>query len=60
MPPFPQWSVPMILELTTADRLAKAKQRRRDDRLLFVCLHMDYILCPMLIAGFAILVKVVS
>jgi hypothetical protein len=43
-----------------SDRLAKAKQRRLNDRLLFVCLHMDYILCPMLIGGFAVLVKVIS
>lgn len=50
----------MILDLPTADRLAKAKQRRRDDRLLFLALHLDYVICPMLLGAFAVLVKAVS
>jgi len=49
----------MNLELSTADRLAKAKQKRLDNRLLFLALHGDYILCPMLIGAFGVFVKVV-
>lgn len=44
--------------MTNPDRLAKAKQRRFDDRLLFIALHLDYVICPMLIGTFAFIVKV--
>ena len=50
----------MNLELSTADRLANAKQKRLDNRLLFLALHGDYVLCPILVGGFAMLVKVLA
>lgn len=49
----------MNLELTNADRLAKAKQKRIDDRLTFLALHGDYILCPVILGGFAMLCRVI-
>ncbi|HEY3658238.1 MAG TPA: hypothetical protein VGL34_24985 [Steroidobacteraceae bacterium] len=48
----------MILDLPTSDRLAKAKQKRLSDRLNALALHGDYILCPVLITGFALFVRV--
>lgn len=46
--------------MTNPDRLALAKQRRLDDRLLFLALHLDYVICLALLGGFAMLVKVIS
>jgi hypothetical protein len=48
----------MNLELTDAQRLAKAKQKRLDDRLTFLALHGDYILCPILLGGLGLFCKV--